>query len=62
MAINAISFLVSCSTQLTMKFQMPTRTKALKKAFLAFKLSDAVFIMPIKTIVGILIFMSMIKI
>ena len=57
--------LFSCSTQLSMKFQLLTKTKMLRKinTFLAFKLSDVLFIMLIHvkmpTIVGILTFMSM---
>ena len=58
--------LLSCSSQLSMKFQMLIKTNMLKnKYFLAFKLSDVVFIMLINvkmpTIVGILTFMSMIN-
>ena len=53
------------STQLSMEFQLLIKSKMLKnKDFLAFKLSDVVFIMLIDvkmpTIVGILTFMSMI--
>ena len=49
-----------------MKFQLLMKTKLLKnKTFLAFKLSDVVYIMLINvkmpTIVGILTFMSMIN-
>ena len=51
-----------CSTQLGMEFQLPTKTKMLKNKDVCF--SDVVIIMLIKfkmpTIVGILIFMSMI--
>ena len=57
--------LFSCSTKLSIEFQMLITTKLLKeKTFLAFKLSYVIFIMLIKvnmpTIVGILTFMSMI--
>ena len=62
----ACFFIISCSTQLSMKFQLLIKTKMLKiKDFLAFKLWNVVFIMLINvkmpTIVGILTFMSMIK-
>ena len=48
----------SCSTQLSMKFQLIKTEMSKIKIFLAFKLSDVVFIM---LIVGILTFMSMIN-
>ena len=53
----------SCSTELSMKFQLLIKTKMLKvKYFLAFKLSDTAFILLIDvkmpTIVGILTFIS----
>ena len=56
----------SCSIQLCMKFHLPLKTKKLKiKTFLAFKLSNVVFIMLINvkmpTFVGILTFMSIIN-
>ena len=55
-----------CSTQLSTKFQRFIKTKIQKnKTFLAFKLSNVVFIMLINvkmpTIVGILTVMRMIK-
>ena len=58
--------LSSCSTQLSMKFQLLMKTKILKNKDIFFsKLFDIVFIMLINvkmpTIVGILPFMSMIK-
>ena len=62
--------LFSCSIQLSMKFQLPIRTKKLKnKSLLAIKLSYVVFIMLINVkmptavgiVVGILIFMSIIN-
>ena len=60
--------LFSCSTQLSMEVQMliKSKIKCLKiKTFLAFRCSDVLFIMLINikmpTIVGILIFMSMIN-
>ena len=56
----------SCSTQLSMAFQLPLKTKMLKnKDSLAFNLSGVVFIILInvkmQTIVDILTFMSMIN-
>ena len=56
----------SCSTQLSMKFQLLITTKMLKNIdFSCFKLSDVVFIMlmnvKMPTIVDILTFMSMIN-
>ena len=57
----------SCSTQLSMKFQLLMKTKKAEriKYFLAFKLSDVVFIMLINVkmplIVGILTFMSVVN-
>ena len=53
----------SCTTQLSMEFQLLIKSNMLKNmTFLAFKLSDVVFIMLINvnmpTIVGILTFMS----
>ena len=56
--------LFSCSTQLSTKFQQPTKTNILKKKnFFAFKLSYIVFIMLINakmpTNVGILTFINM---
>ena len=58
--------LFPCSTQLSMQFQLLIRAKMLKiKTFLPLKLSDGVFVMLINvkmpTIVGILLFMSMIN-
>ena len=58
--------LFSCSTQLSMEFQMLIKSKMLKnKDNLSFRCSDVVFIMLINikmpTIVGILTFMSMIN-
>ena len=57
-------YFFSCSTKLSMKFELLTKTKMLK-TFFAFKLSDVVFIMLINdklpTIVGILTFMGMIN-
>ena len=58
--------LFSCSSHLSIGFQLLIKTKLQKgKAFLAFKLSDVVFIKLINvkmpTIVGILTFMSMIN-
>ena len=59
--------LFSCSTQLSIKFQLLRKTKMLKnKDLFCFKPSDVVFIMLINvkmptTIVGILTFMSMIN-
>ena len=58
--------LLSCSTQLSMKFQMFIKSQMLKiKTFLAFRCSNVVFITLINikmpTSVGILIFMSRIK-
>ena len=57
--------LFSCSTQLSMKFQLLIKTKILTKKFLALSLSDVVFILLINakmpTIVGILTFMSRIN-
>ena len=61
--------LFSCSTQLSMEFRLLVKSKIIKcwkiKIFLAFKLSDDVFIMLINVkmpiIVGILTFMSMIN-
>ena len=58
-----ITILVSCSTQLSMKFQLLIKLKILKNIFLAFKLSYVAFIMLINvempTIVSISTFMSM---
>ena len=56
----------SCLTQLSIKFQLPIKTKMLKnKDFPCFQLSDVVFTMLINvkmpTLVGILTFMSMIN-
>ena len=58
--------LFPCSTQLSTKFQLLINTKILtNKEFLAFSLSDVVFIMLLNvkmpTIVGILTFMSRIN-
>ena len=58
--------LFTCSTQLSMKFQLLTNTKYRQiKKFLALSFSDVVFIMHINvkmpTIVGILTFMSIIN-
>ena len=55
--------LFSYSTELSMKFQQLIKTKMRreKTIFLAFKLSEAVFIMLLNDKVGILTFMSMIK-
>ena len=57
--------LFSCSTQMSMKFQLLIKTKIIKKTILAFKLWDVVFIILINvkmpTLVGILTFMSMIN-
>ena len=58
--------LFSCSTQLSMKFQLLIKSKIGKIwTFIAFKHSDVVFIMLIKVkmpiIVGILSFMSMLN-
>ena len=59
--------LFSCSIQLNMKFQLLIKAKMIKnqKKNLAFKLSDAAFIMLINvkmpTIVGIFTFMDMIN-
>ena len=55
--------LFSCSTQLSMKFQLLIKTKKLKTVdFLGFKVSDSVFILltnvKMPTIVGILTFMN----
>ena len=56
----------SCSTQLSMNFQLPIKLKNRQiKKFLALSLSDVVFIMLINvkmpTMVGILTFKSMIN-
>ena len=58
--------LLSCSTQLSIKFQLLIKTKMLKNTdFLAFILSEDVFILFINvkmpTIVGILTFMNRIS-
>ena len=58
--------LFSCSTQLSIKFQLLIKTKLLKNAnFLAFKLSNVAFSMLINvkmpTLVGILTFISMLN-
>ena len=57
--------LFSCSTQLSMKFQLLIKTKMLKQRPLTFILLDVVFIMLINikmpTIVGISKFMSRIN-
>ena len=57
--------LFSCSTQMIMKFQLLIPTKMLLKIFLAFNLTNVVFILLINvkmpTIVGILTFMSVIN-
>ena len=58
--------LIPCSTQLSMQFQLLIKTKLLKnKAFIAFELSDVVFIMltnvKMPKIVGILTLISMIN-
>ena len=58
--------LLPCSTQLSKKFQLLIKTNMLKnKDYLAFKLSNVVFIMLINvtmpTIVGIITFISMIN-
>ena len=58
--------LFSCSTQISMKFQLLIKNKIIKKTIhvLAFKLLDVVFIMLINakmpTLVGIFTFVSMI--
>ena len=57
---------MSCSTQLSMKFQLLIKTKLLEnKDFLALEYSDVVFILLINvkmpTIVGILTFISRIN-
>ena len=56
---------LSCSTQLSMKFQLLIKAKMLKNKDFSFKLSDVAFIMLINvkmpTIVGILTLMSMIN-
>ena len=58
----------SCSTQLSMEFQLLIKTKMLKKiiTFLAFKHSNATFIVSINvkmpTNVGILTFLNMINV
>ena len=61
-----VNKLFSCSTQLCMVFKLVIKLKCRKlKAFLAFKLSDVVFIKPINvklpTIVGILALNSMLN-
>ena len=56
---------LSCSTQLSMKFQFLIKCNMVIKIFLAFKLSDVVNLLLINiempTMVGILKFMSMIN-
>ena len=43
-AFNGVVWIIQLSTQLSMKFQQPIKTKK-HKVFIAFRLSDAVFIM-----------------
>ena len=63
---SKVKKLFSCSTQLSMEFQMLIKLKYRQmKKFFAFSISDVVFIMLINvkmpTIVGILTFMSRIN-